>query len=330
MKKHFIITIDTEGDNLWDRSKPVTTNNSRFLIRFQQLCEKYSLKPSYLTNYEMVQCPVFIEFAKDALARNEAEIGMHLHAWDTPPLIPLTADDGNFHPYLIEYSDAVMREKIHVMTEVLEQVFQKKMTSHRAGRWSFDVRYAKMLIDEGYKVDCSVTPRMSWSNYSGAPSGSGGTDYTMFPSKHYWIDVNNISKSGTSSLLEVPLSVVSLRSEFISTFITHAKGMTANLINNSIDRIFNKIAPDIVQIRPTGNNITLMLKAIRKIENNDTIHAELMIHSSEFMPGGSPYFVNDYAVEKLYDDLECLFSSLSDNFIGSTLTEFHDVVKGMK
>ncbi len=37
---------------------------------------------------------------------------MHLHAWNSPPTEPLTADDWRHKPYLIEYSDAMMREKV--------------------------------------------------------------------------------------------------------------------------------------------------------------------------------------------------------------------------
>lgn len=79
-KPAFLITIDTEGDNLWQKHDSITTENARYLPRFQQLCEKYGFKPVWLTNYEMAIDPVYIEFAKDAIARGTAEIGMHLHA----------------------------------------------------------------------------------------------------------------------------------------------------------------------------------------------------------------------------------------------------------
>ncbi|BAN97921.1 hypothetical protein E05_31550 [Plautia stali symbiont] len=46
-KPAFLITLDTEGDNLWrNRSGKVTTYNVRFLPRFQALCEKYGFKPT--------------------------------------------------------------------------------------------------------------------------------------------------------------------------------------------------------------------------------------------------------------------------------------------
>ncbi len=49
---------------------------------------------------------------------------------------------------------------------------------------------------------------------------------------------------------------------------------------------------------------------------------EFMLHSSEFMPGGSPTFKDEAAIEGLYQDLEVLFSWLSDKTVGMTLAGF--------
>ena len=95
----FLITIDTEGDNLWASPREISTENSRFLPRFQSLCERYNFKPTYLTNYEMAVDPFFLDFGRDIVRRGTGEIGMHLHAWNSPPLVPLTTDDLSHHPY---------------------------------------------------------------------------------------------------------------------------------------------------------------------------------------------------------------------------------------
>jgi hypothetical protein len=66
--KHFIITVDTEGDNLWEYKKgpPIGTENAKYLPRFQSLCEKYGFKPVYFTNYEMASSDTFVTEAKKA------------------------------------------------------------------------------------------------------------------------------------------------------------------------------------------------------------------------------------------------------------------------
>ena len=60
-KPAFIITLDTEGDNLWENERDITTQNTHFLPRFQQLCRRFNFKPVWLTNYEMVMDEVYIE-----------------------------------------------------------------------------------------------------------------------------------------------------------------------------------------------------------------------------------------------------------------------------
>ena len=130
----FIITIDTEGDDLWSRPRTITTQNSRYLPRFQQLCERHGFKPTYLTNYEMSLDPCFVAFGKRAAKDKVAEIGMHLHAWNSPPLTPLTDDDDHHQPLLVEYPHDVLYEKVKFLTHHLERIFELKMISHRAGR----------------------------------------------------------------------------------------------------------------------------------------------------------------------------------------------------
>lgn len=57
MVKKFIITIDTEGDGQWNPDAPCSTENARFIPRFQELAEKFGFKPTWLTNYEMSEDP---------------------------------------------------------------------------------------------------------------------------------------------------------------------------------------------------------------------------------------------------------------------------------
>ena len=42
----FIITIDTEGDNIWSHPETVTTENTRYLPRFQAPVRSTGSSPS--------------------------------------------------------------------------------------------------------------------------------------------------------------------------------------------------------------------------------------------------------------------------------------------
>jgi hypothetical protein len=315
-KPAFLITIDTEGDNLWSYPKEITTNNANWLARFQSVCERFGLIPTYLTNYEMACSPVFREFAQDALRRGTAEIGMHLHAWHSPPSAALTDDDYRFNPYLIEYPDAVMRDKIRFLTDLLESTFNRKMTSHRAGRWAFDGRYAQMLIDCGYTVDCSVTPRVSWRDHRGAPQGSGGVDYTGAPEKAYFIDLNDVCRPGASVLLELPMSIMRCSPAWADAARRLAGKGT--LPRRAIDRFF----PELTWLRPNGRNLGAMLRLLRCARADGRQYVEFMLHSSELMPGGSPTFTDERSIDALYGDLSELFSAAQGSFRGMGVSDY--------
>jgi len=316
-KPSFLITIDTEGDNLWAKPQKVTTRNAAHLPRFQELCQKYNLKPTYLTNFEMANSPAFQELAKDVLQRAVGEIGMHLHAWDMPPLFQLTEDDWQFCPYLIEYPERIMRDKIRLITDFLEDVLGTKMLSHRAGRWSFNETYARILIENGYRVDCSVTPHVSWKNTLGDPTRNGGTDYTEFPENAYFIDPFDISHPGGSALLEVPVTIAKSPGRSIETLRATFRKVPP------VRKALNYFFPPLTWLRPNGCNLKYILKLLRNAVRIEKDYVEFMLHSSELMPGGSPTFMSDKSIENLYEDLETLFAEARMNFTGCTLAEYY-------
>ncbi|MBR1254956.1 hypothetical protein JQ634_14740 [Bradyrhizobium sp. AUGA SZCCT0240] len=318
--RSFLITIDTEGDDIWSRRSSVETRNASFLPRFQSLCENFGLKPTYLVNYEMANDRGFAEMGRDLIARGAGEIGMHLHAWNSPPIHPMTSDDSWYQPFLIEYPEDEIRKKIEFQTRFLEDVFGVKMLSHRSGRWALNAFYADVLRDLGYRVDCSVTPHVDWRSTKGDPDGAGGTDYRGFSEQHYWMSEQNIALPGTSSLLEVPMTIIS-RSP---TLLTRATRACEN-ISDLPDKARRHIWP-LDWLRPTGSNLTSMLRILDVAISQNRPYVEFMIHSSELMPGGSPYFPSIESVEKLYRDLNELFSQAVKHCCGSTLTEFHNRV----
>jgi hypothetical protein len=316
MKPAFLITIDTEGDNLWSAPSVITTENSRWLPRFQAVCDDFGLKPTYVTNYEMALCPVFREFARAAIRDHRAEVGAHLHAWNSPPLAPLTANDNACGPYATEYPPELLFEKVRVLTRLLEDTFGRKMISHRAGRWGFDGIYARALVENGYLADCSVTPGVSWRSSKGDPHGAGGPDYTGYPQDPYFLDLNDISKPGASSLLEVPVTIGPVSPAPVDRVRERLPKRAP------LRRALNRLWPPLTWLRPDGSNLPQMLRLVRKTAGEGRAVIEFMLHSSELMPGGSPTFPDAPSIERLYGDLRVLFGEAARLTAPSTLGEF--------
>ncbi len=299
MKKNFIITVDTEGDNLWKAGGNITTNNAKFIPRFQSLCEKFGFKPVYLTDYEMAKDDYFLEFAKDALKRGACEIGMHMHPWNNPPFYRLNTHTDE-KAYITEYPIDIADEKIKVITRCLEDSFNIDILSHRAGRWTTNREYFKLLRKHGYKIDCSVTPHISWRNNLGE-TGAKGSDYTCFREEPYYI---------YEGILEVPVTIRSVR-------MLDSENMK-DLLKNGI---FGKK----LWMRPFSPDNKAMLALVDLVlRENKTDYLEFMIHSSELMPGGSPRFTSKDDIEALYDNLEPVFDKASKSYKGCILREYAD------
>lgn len=289
-KKNFIITIDTEGDNLWGwkEGTEIETNNSRNLPRFQSLCNEFGFKPTWLTNWEMLQNQEYVNFVKKEQKSGRCEIGMHLHAWNNPPFYELPRNEKSGKPYLIEYPVEIMEAKIKSITDFFLSTFGFVPASHRAGRWAINEEYFRLLYKYGYRIDCSITPLRSWESSMGRTPGFKGPDYTKERSDvHY-----------RQGILEVPVTVLPFK-----------EGKTTWL-------------------RPRNRNLEDMLWLAGQIENSDSDYLMFMIHSSELMAGGSPTFQTEEQIEKLYRDLRILFDYIAHRYIGVTLEEYGKKVVG--
>ena len=313
--KKFLISIDTEGDNLWAwrEGMPITWENAKHLARFQSLCEEYGFKPTYLTNYEMATSKSFVDFAKAALKRNTCSIGMHLHAWNSPPDFKLdNTAEAPEAAYLIEYPTEVMEEKIDYLTTLLANTFEIPMKTHRAGRWAMDERYFSLLEKYGYIADTSATPFIDWSKNAGATVGSKGTDYSKVPTKPYTV-------SNTKSLLEIPVSVRMTSKAFLSS----DKSFKGNL-----KAIYSGLRGEAIWLRPNGRNLDKMLWLVKKIAaESDSEYIMFMLHSSEFMAGGSPTFKTNEDIERLYEHMNAVFKAASEHFEGETIDGYAEFLR---
>lgn len=284
-EKYFIITIDTEGDNLWEwrEGTPIGTKNSGYLSRFQNLCNQYQFKPTWLANWEMVNDDCFTAFAKDSLEKKRCELGMHLHAWNTPPYYELPGWEKSGNSYLTEYPEEIMRKKIITMTEIIEKKFGKRPVTHRAGRWGMNDTYFKLLYEQGYIADVSVTPYVDWSSSIGQTPCFAGPDYSK----------------------EKP--VISVREGIIEIPVT---------------TIWSEEKKRALWLRPDRKNLEEMLYLIKKYKASDCDYLMFMIHSSELMPGGSPTFRTEGGTEILYGHLNIIFREIAENYRGVGLEEY--------
>lgn len=308
--KDFIITMDTEGDNLWqwEQGSNISTENILYLDRFQQLCNRFGFKPVWLTNYEMISDDRYVEFILKATENNHAELGMHLHAWNNPPIYELKNEYGN-PSYLIEYPDEIMKQKIEYLTSLIIERTGITPVSHRAGRWAMDKRYYELLGESGYLVDCSVTPHVNWQAHRGFSEGAVGTNYEESKEESYWINNENGTK-----ILEVPVTIRNTH---------HLFSPKEYKLKNMLIEVKKSIKGRKLWMRPDESNAEMLLWLEKHISLSNSDYLMFMLHSSELMPGANPTFKTEESIEKLYINLEKLFEAISCNFQGITLKDYY-------
>lgn len=293
----FFITIDTEGDALWDNPPmdQIKTENSLWIPKFQELCEKYGFVPIWLTDYEMIEDVRYVNYIKEKVHKGLCEVGIHVHARNNPPIYKLENEKDNGAAYLIEYPDQIMREKFCYLKELIEKKIECKVITHRAGRWTINEEYIKILEELGIQYDCTMTPGLSWAACEGITTGSQGSNY-----------LKNVYMRQTLGqiITEYPVTI----------FKTDSFIMPKKISVKSIARAMrNYIKKTPIWLRPnTNENLNEMKNILDRIIKEDKGYAEFMIHSSEFMPGGGPRHQGEAEVSKLFETMDLLFKYAYD------------------
>ena len=318
----FIITIDTEEDNQWAKDGAGSTKNADYIPRFQKLVEEFELKPTYLVTYGMSRNSRFREFLRQKIGEGLAEVGAHLHPWANPPEIKLTPDDNKFHPMPHELPEQAFREKMDTLVDSIKRGFGISPTSYRAGRWGFDSANAEVLLELGIRVDSSVTPNISWRHLTGIPGGKGGMDYLHAPVEPYFVDIEDVTRPGNSGLLEVPVTILFTRFPLrnFRFFRNYFRNHRESPPMRALDRM--GFGPRWLRPYPdySAAELIRVYRTARKLRLPAVV---MMLHSSELMPGGSPYYPDERSVERLYRKVRTLFSyARKDGTEGATLTEF--------
>ncbi|CAK8740281.1 hypothetical protein SODG_003724 [Sodalis praecaptivus] len=97
---------------------------------------------------------------------------------------------------------------------------------------------------------------------------------------------------------------------------------------NAVSQVYDRLrgerrGPSVQWLRPAGGNAAQMCQVAAQSLAAGSDYVEFMLHSSEFMPGGSPTFKDEAAIERLYHDLEMLFDGLQNRVIGMTLAQYY-------
>ena len=278
-----IVSIDTEEDNWRPSRNGVAVGNIRELVRLGGFFDRLGVRPTYLVNYQVAIKPCAVEVLRDLGAAGNAEIGAHLHPWNTPPL------DEAFIPrntMLKNLPADLQLAKLERLTATLEQAFETSPRVFRAGRFGFGSGTVAALLHCDYRVDSSVTPFWNWEwldagpNFVGAPLDA----YRLAPGD----DVTRPAPNG--ELLEIPLSYGFSRGPFSfwdpTRRLLEAPPLRWLHLAGIVARI--GVARRIV-LSPELATTADMLTLSRRLLEHGVRHLQVFWHSPSLTPGLTPF-----------------------------------------
>ncbi len=305
-----LVGIDTEADDQWSkhgRERSAVTN-ARCLPALQKLFEEHGARPTYLVTWEMATRPESQPVLRELAKSGRCEIGAHLHPWSSPPFRP---EDLRDHTYPHNLPPELLDRQLTELTGTIEDGLGVRPTTFRAGRNGFDHRSLPILERLGYSVDTSVDPLFNERSnrgmlFAGAP---------LFP---YHPDYADVRRTGASYILEVPISSATL------PFLPKAlEAAYARLRPIRWRGAFKRLGLRPVWLRPSYTALGEMRAFADALRARQAPCYNLIFHSSELLPGGSPYTPDEGSVARFLDDLRRILDHLKTlGGVGRTYAEF--------
>jgi peptidoglycan/xylan/chitin deacetylase (PgdA/CDA1 family) len=299
-----LVTIDTEEDNWEPRPGDATVENIRELPRLDDFLRRFGVRATYFTTYQVATAP-WAAATLRTVRDGGAEIGAHLHPWNTPPR---AAGPEHQSTMVKNLPPAMQRAKIEQLTAALADAFGAAPTTFRAGRYGLGPTTVGALLQCGYRVDSSVTPYVNWEDTDGGPNFIGAPldAYRLTPGR----DPRHPDPDGP--LLEIPVSAGYTRSPFsvldrtrrilaarpLRAFRLAGLAWRAGVIKRTV------LNPEIHSPRD-------MLDLSRQLIRRGVRHLNLTWHTPSLRPGLSPFVTTEADRERFYGAIESYLEGLA-------------------
>ena len=292
----FMVGVDTEADDQWslEGRRRLSVENARALPRLQELCDRYGVRPSYLVTHEMATREPSRSILRDLAASGRCEIGAHLHPWSSPPY----REEDLVGRYPSQLDDALLARQLTELTEAIEGSLLVRPVSYRAGRHGFDARSLRILEGLGYRVDTSVDPLFNETR-------KGGPTFAGAPVSPYWPSHTDVCASGSSTVLEIPVSSATQPGlpKALEKYFTSLPSLPWR-------GYLKRLGLRAVWLRPSYSTVADASALASALVARGVPTLNMLFHSSELVPGGSPYHQNAQSVASFFEKLERVFEHI--------------------
>src|SRR3989454_5429305 len=127
-----VVSVDTEEDNWVPARTGITLDNIKALPRLSRFFGALDVRATFFTTYQVATDPRAADILREIAAGGGAEIGAHLHPWNTPPVEEALSGRNTLMKNL---APGLQLAKLECLTAALGDVFGAAPTAFRAGRF---------------------------------------------------------------------------------------------------------------------------------------------------------------------------------------------------
>ena len=303
-----IFTVDVEEEGLFSgnypRIPPGVTNVSS-LHRLAFVSAEFGFPLTLLATYPVLRDLRCREILADQRDHHGAEIGLHLHPWNTPPFSPF---DGIKLVRSDDIPASLLAAKLETLAAAQTEGVGGIPMSFRMGRFDMGRQLPDILCNSGIRVDSSIVPMKRLSRCM---------DFYCAPSDPFPLVS---TPDGRNRLMEIPVTTLPIFPGS-NRAVRHLLSALPEPLGDFLVRAAGCVG--VAGIQPVWYSLPMMKFATLVHLSRGGRTLTLSLHSSELMPGGSPRYPSDDAVEglmkKIRDYLEWLVQK--KNVAGVTLTE---------
>jgi glycosyltransferase involved in cell wall biosynthesis len=286
-----MVTVDTEEIFDWDCPKPVGHSLSLLgdFARFQILCERLEIIPHYFLTWPLMEDTKTAAWFKQIFKSGKATLGLHLHAWETPPDHPMKREG--------QIYQSSMPQELHLQTlqhlaKLFETVFGFRATTHRAGRYGISPGVMEDLAETGIVHDFSPSAGFDFRS-------QGGPDFTRLGAHPFY----HRTRMGDIITCLPPSGARAIKRTQV--FLPQNLNTIANFKSATGWRETlqtNLTAP--MRLTPEGNSSGAMIALARALARSHVPLLTLSFHSSTLTPGATPYTKDKQDVKDFLARLE--------------------------
>jgi hypothetical protein len=291
-----VISVDVEEEGLFSGGYPRTppgVSNVAQLRRLEFIPQEFGFPLTLLVTYHVARNPAARRVLNYWREHYRAEIGAHLHPWNTPPFSDLPETE----PVpAAKLPRPLLKAKFASLWATLQDHLGVVPSSFRMGRFDGSPQVLALLPEFGLKVDSSMVP---------LTQKVGGPDFFLLPPHPF-----RLRPSGPSgpSLLEVPLTVVPIWAG--------APGLIYRLAAALPDPWGARVRAGFrywgaAGIQPAWYPAASMRTAVRLHSRRGGQVLTMFFHSSELLPGATPHFSTEEAVNRFTDKIRTFLSWLA-------------------